>query len=533
MGIYEQNLLFQEDIYGYFIVKQESLEIVDFNHCVRAKYYDEERFLLEQSWKVSDLFQEKEVIATAFENYGEEKRLQFYNLHAITAKGSCHLCDIELYFMDGLVFLLLKDKALLGRLELSSLLEMKDNPVLIVENDEDFTIFYANYRFYQVIRKTPQVLAREHGSSCLALLPPQRQGPFRDTVERQLRQHGECCGDMELLFEEHSSHLFLFHGFHSLLNGKIYGTLIPVKKQSEQMKKVEFDQQFFDIMQEFSQDLLFHIDIKKNILSHSGDVSCMEDLPSVMEDFPEVIRQYRFLHPEDVEGYISFAYRLMSGLHSGYQARLLLSNGNYESYRLQGKVLFDLEGNPVQVVGKAENMQRYVELEARAKCDALSNTLSKVSFRTLVEEQLSRAMQTDKFALLLLDFEDLAAINESQGQSVGDFLIESMGQRILLMVRNQDRVGRVGEDRFAIFLHYTPKREAVLQRAQSMLHSLKRPLQDGKVTHEIQASIGLAMYPEHGNSFQQLLEAADCALQNSKSMGKDMVAQYSPNQGSH
>lgn len=522
---HEQIHLYEDDIYAYLVVNQNTFEILDYNHLAKEFYFSESC-----DKTMEDLFVEQDVVKAALENFGEERYLHFFGLTSVKDGQENFICDIEMCFPspeEPLVFVVIKDKKLETDQEVTSLLDLHENPVVILENDENFTLSYANFRFYQIIRKTPQAFRSESSSSCIQMLSETRRAPFLEVVAKQLELDQECNVDMELHFDEDLCQLFLLNAFQCKLDGKLYGVLIRVKKQSDLMKKIELDQQFFDIMQEFSKDLLFHIEIKKQTMSHRGDVSSFVDLLPIIENFPESIRQTRLIHPDDLEGYIAFAYRLMSGLNAVYEVRFQLLNGSYDKYRLQGKVLFDVEGTPVQVVGKSENIQKYVEIENRANYDALTTTLNKLSFRELVEEYLSRAVQTDKFALLFLDFDDFKGVNDKMGHKFGDFLLEVTGKRIINSVRNHDRVGRVGGDEFVIFFHHAPNKEAVQERADAILHTLRRPFNDGELSYQIHASIGVSFFPEHGKTFEELYDCADVALYRSKALGKNVATLYS------
>lgn len=522
----EQMHLYDGDIFIYLLVNQRSFEILDYNDLAKEYYFDGETLP-----DLKELFEEQEAFISAVENFGLEKSYSLRNLTSYRENGEVFLCDIDICFVDveeELAFLVIKDKAKDNDPELTSLLDLSENPIVVLENNDDFTISFANYRFYQFIRKTPKRFLEELGASCVKMLAAPRRESFRQVIIKQLEQSNECNADIELNFEDDLFQLFHLNAFKSRVNGKLYGVLISVKKQSELMKKIEFDQQFFDIMQEFSKDLLFHIDIKKKTLLHRGDVSNFVDLYPIIDNFPESMRDNRLLHPDDLEGYIAFAYRLMSGLNAACELRFQLKSGNYDKYRLQGKVLFDIQGNPLQVVGKSENIQKYVEIETRANYDSLTTTLNKLSFRELVEANLERAVQTDRFALLFIDFDDFKGVNDTMGHKFGDFLLEVTGKRIINAVRNHDRVGRVGGDEFVVFFQHAPSAEAVLERAEAILYTLRRPFNDGELSYSMKASIGVALYPSHGTTYEELYDHSDVALYRSKARGKDVATIYSP-----
>ncbi len=168
-----------------------------------------------------------------------------------------------------------------------------------------------------------------------------------------------------------------------------------------------------------------------------------------------------------------------------------------------------------------------MDIEAKANYDSLTQALNKGSFTELVTNLMQRAVERDKFAFLFLDFDDFKGVNDKMGHAFGDFLLEATTKRILHCVRNHDKVGRVGGDEFVIFFQHAPNHESVQERADAILTSLRREFNNGDLRYKIKASIGISLFPEHGNNFHTLYDKADKALYRSKELGKDVATIYS------
>lgn len=455
-------------------------------------------------------------------------------LESVTAKKSdgteimCHmeLCRIN----ENLIFLSVKEHANIMDSDLEEIVELSGNPFFVLEHSPELKMIYGDYICEKIMPPDSDSCSVDVVNFA-DLLPDDLRLVFLQTLNDQFDQRGECEIDIELHFGTEYARLFRFSAFKSTFDGNIYGQLITVKKQSDLIKKIEYDQQYFDIMQKYSKDLLFRIDIKKRTFVHRGDISMFADLAPEVKNFPESIRDCRLVHPDDLEGYVAFAYRLMSGVEASFEPRFLFKNGTYEKYRLQGTPLFDANGNTVQVVGKCENIQKYVEIEAKAKYDALTTTLNKQSFKELVENSIERAVAFDKFSLLFIDLDDFKGVNDTMGHAFGDMLLEAMGKRILNCVRSQDRVGRVGGDEFVVFFQLAPSHDVVLERAEAILYSLRREFTFGEQRCKTRASIGISMFPEHGGTYAELYAKADKALYESKALGKDVATIYKPELG--
>lgn len=521
----EKHHILDDDIYLYLIVNRKTHTILDSNHLAKNYYYSEEK-----APDLFDLFPDHEILSNPLSNLDEEESVRLFGVPSKKVTGETFICDVEICYtdrVDDIIFFVIKDRKKDKDSDLNDLVELIDNPVFVLNWNEHFTVRYGNYKFYQCIRQTKRSFHEKFHSSYVALLDNSRKIAFAKAVFQQLQESRECHVDIEVTYDEEYYHLYHFNAFHSSFDGKLYGVLISVRNQSDLMKKIEYDQQYIDIMQEFSKDLLFRIDVQKKLLIHRGVVSHFQDLTSEMENFPESIRDKKWIHPEDLEGYIVFAEQMMHGQGAVYDVRFQLTNGNYEKYRLQGKPLFDEKGKAVQVIGKAENIQHYVEIESKAYYDKVTATLDKQSFYELVNNILSRSVQKDRFALLFLEFDEFTMVREKMGDHFADFVLEVAGRRILNSTRNLDKVGRVGSAEFVIFFHHAPNDKAILDRAEAVLHSLRRDFHDGALTHSLVASIGIAVYPNHGRTFEELFKKADRALTRSKYLGKDIAKLYS------
>lgn len=526
--MYSKSLqLLDTEIYAFLIIHSKTGEVLDGNPLAKKLFHVNERFP-----KAEELFShtlEEEALNQLKENVKTQDSVCFYDILATPENANTFYCNVEVCYADRgkhILFLVLREKSTEKELQMKDMIELTDNPIFILENDHCLTVAYGNSRYYHCIHKKKEEIEGK-SYSFLDLLPMAHREVFLNTVEQQLVAHGVCDVDFEITFDSEFYQLFRLNAYRSTLDDRIYGVLMSVRRQSELMKKIEYDQQYFDIMQRFSKDLLFRIDVKKQTLVHRGDISKFVGLLPEVENFPECMRENRLVHPEDLDAYIAFAYRLMNGTEASFEPRFQFNTGVFEKYRLQGSPLFDTEGNTVQVVGKCENIQKFVDIEAKANYDSLTTTLNKQSFRELVEDSMKRAVESDKFALLFLDLDDFKGVNDNLGHVFGDFLLEAMAKRIMNCIRSQDRVGRVGGDEFVIFFQFAPSHESALERAGAILYSLRRDFTYGKQSYKAKASIGIAMFPEHGDTYEMLYDKADKALYKSKALGKDVATIYS------
>ncbi|HRI17565.1 MAG TPA: bifunctional diguanylate cyclase/phosphodiesterase, partial [Burkholderiaceae bacterium] len=142
--------------------------------------------------------------------------------------------------------------------------------------------------------------------------------------------------------------------------------------------------------------------------------------------------------------------------------------------------------------------------------------------RLLFEERLQRAVhRVDRsgqhLALLFLNVDGLKDVNESFGQSVGDAVLRTVGQRLRSFC-GQALLARAGGDEFLILFDDDPDATAVARRAAALLDEIARPCELPQHPVQVTASIGIAMYPDHG-ALSRLIPHASAALLAAKRAG--------------
>lgn len=162
----------------------------------------------------------------------------------------------------------------------------------------------------------------------------------------------------------------------------------------------------------------------------------------------------------------------------------------------------------------------------QAQHDALTSLPNRILFLDRLDTALERAERHQEcFALLYVDIDGFKPVNDNHGHSVGDEVLRQIGQRLAKAVRKTDTVARLGGDEFAVILEEVASERAALQVGLKLCDALAAPyaldLPDGLVTVRIGASIGVAVFPDHGRARNDLINAADAAMYRAKRNGKN------------
>ncbi|MGI5241158.1 putative bifunctional diguanylate cyclase/phosphodiesterase [Dactylosporangium sp. CA-139066] len=164
--------------------------------------------------------------------------------------------------------------------------------------------------------------------------------------------------------------------------------------------------------------------------------------------------------------------------------------------------------------------------EFQAQHDALTGLPSRLLFtrRTDAALEAARAGGPPDLSVLMLDLDRFKEVNDTLGHHYGDELLRQVAERTTAALRADDTVARLAGDEFAVLLPGSSP-EAAVRLAERLQHDLHRSFTLGDVTVDVEASIGVAGAPGHGDSAEALLRAADIAMYAAKE-AKNGVAVY-------
>ena len=172
-------------------------------------------------------------------------------------------------------------------------------------------------------------------------------------------------------------------------------------------------------------------------------------------------------------------------------------------------------------------------LDNKARIDLLTGILNKRSFEEYAGNALANSLDTERHALVILDIDNFKGVNDTLGHAFGDKVLEKTGDILRNTFTEDDYLGRVGGDEFCVLVN---TRLATDEEFSKYLHDKCAALceayhnnytgKDG--SYKISASIGVACWPQHGKSLQELYSACDSALYRSKKQGRDTYSFYEP-----
>lgn len=163
-----------------------------------------------------------------------------------------------------------------------------------------------------------------------------------------------------------------------------------------------------------------------------------------------------------------------------------------------------------------------------AQHDGLTRLPNRILGNELLTEAMSLATEEKNLvAMLFVDLDNFKDVNDSLGHSAGDDFLVQVAQRLRESVRQSDIVCRQGGDEFLIGLTGLQHPDAVAKVSQDILQKMQAPFQLRGIEVLASCSIGIALYPQHGNSFDELMRHADLAMYHAKEAGRNTFRFFS------
>ncbi|MEP5766559.1 MAG: EAL domain-containing protein [Halieaceae bacterium] len=221
-----------------------------------------------------------------------------------------------------------------------------------------------------------------------------------------------------------------------------------------------------------------------------------------------------------------------------------LRRSDDSTYPAEGIFLYSDDEDPHVCIGVFQDMSERRRVEAELHRLAYYDELTNLPNRRLLQEQVEQSLKVAKrkgsrTAICMLDLDGFKRVNDTLGHSVGDMLLKEVSERLVSVVRQRDqvarggsedepqsgaRLARLGGDEFLILLSDYTDGDAPAKVAARVLKQLSMPYYVHKTELNLTASIGIASYPDDGDSLDALMMRADAAMYKAKHSGKNNYA---------
>ena len=196
-------------------------------------------------------------------------------------------------------------------------------------------------------------------------------------------------------------------------------------------------------------------------------------------------------------------------------------SGEIRCHHLSISTVRDDDLEPQYYVGMLQDVTERQQAEQAVRFLAQHDTLTGLANRSMMMEQLERHLALAKrhghgVALLYLDLDGFKPVNDRFGHNVGDRVLQLVAERFRKVIREGDLLCRQGGDEFVVVVPEAGSPDELMGMAWKLVEASRAPYNELDPSINISASVGIARYPEHGNSCEQLLAAADNAMYAAK-----------------
>jgi diguanylate cyclase (GGDEF)-like protein len=180
-----------------------------------------------------------------------------------------------------------------------------------------------------------------------------------------------------------------------------------------------------------------------------------------------------------------------------------------------------------------ERTQAEEQIRHLAHYDALTDLPNRALFHERLRQELAQASSKYQLAVLYIDIDEFKSVNDSLGHMIGDELLKSVARRLGACIGSSDFIARLGGDEFAIVKTGVTDPDEVADLATRALEEIRAPYDclGHQVTSD--ASIGVALAPQHGTDLDQVLKNADLAMYAAKSAGRRTWRFFEPSMDAH
>jgi diguanylate cyclase (GGDEF)-like protein/PAS domain S-box-containing protein len=233
------------------------------------------------------------------------------------------------------------------------------------------------------------------------------------------------------------------------------------------------------------------------------------------------------LHPDDREKVVNSMQQAIKRGDEFWskEYRFQRADGTYAYVFDRSYILHNKHGEPIRMLGSIMDISTRIHSEKVLRQEAAIDPLTGLFNRRYMEETLDQeirraVLNNQTVGIMLLDIDNFKQVNDQEGHSSGDRLLRDVATFLLKHVRGNDTVCRYGGDEFILILP-TASIEFSRHRAEELCQKVRTL--DTNFRRPVSISIGVAIFPDHGDNLQTVFEAADKALYAAKQAGRSQV----------
>lgn len=401
--------------------------------------------------------------------------------------------------------------------------------------DKDFTLPEGN-EFDGFLGYTAEELRHVCDNQYVKLIyPGDRSRVVREYWEQ--RRHGNQAELMYRLVTKEGCLLWVLDKSYCTVGKNqeeyIYFVLIDITQTREHELEVQERMELYQLLMDHTNDIIMEWDMASNGLKYISHDRNERKTDPVIEANKGKIQYVFHIHPEELQEFVRLTADIRKGCEYGeLELRLMDQKGCYRWYKMRiasRSSHWEEPTKAVCVLTCIDAEKRSVKaLHDRADHDVLTGLYEKgFAVKTLKNYFMTRK-EDDISALFILDVDDFKHVNDTYGHMFGDKVLKRAARELMKLFRNDDMIARIGGDEFLIFMRHIRERDIADMRAAKVNRAFRTIRMEEEENFRITCSMGVAVCPDDGCSFEELFRRSDLALYTAKDRGKNQYALYDP-----
>ncbi len=406
--------------------------------------------------------------------------------------------------------------------------------------DQDFSVLYGNECFYALYKCTREQFEKEFNNKVCRTFLPEDAPRIADEVLRAKAagkkgfeiEHRLLCGNGEVIWVLVNGNFSLEDGFDAAVC-----VVVDITERRKIEDELRINQERFRLALAQTDSTIFDYNIETRVMIHAYKSAEMYGFANELENVPDSLVENGTIHPESVDMFLEMYQKIRSGApKASCVIRTRLADGHFLWRRITLTNIFDHEGKAVHAVGILEDIdeqkRREQSLRDQSERDALTGLYNRGGIEKRIQRFLAEATEKMENGLLIVDVDLFKGVNDHYGHLFGDRVLAEAARRIAKLFRDEDVIGRIGGDEFIVFVKDMRSKHVIQKRAQEICDSFNSEFENDGIVAKVTCSVGAAISPQDGKTFEALYQKADIALYEAKKRGKNQSCLYKQGMGS-
>ncbi len=403
-------------------------------------------------------------------------------------------------------------------------------------------VSYASDSFFEILGISRKTLSDEYHSDFFRLIDIPDGVPVRNAITDK--------GDLVYEFayppvkaplkdfdyddpHRHRTRWFKLSGSRIMRRGHVTLSAIveDITTQKEMIEKQMIEHKKLVLVTELSKEVIWSYDVILDTLTLSECFMSLYGGKTEIRGFIiDSIWKEGFICKDDYDNFEEFIAKIRHGNSKAeVQFRLRNKQHRFRWCKIEAHPVKIGEGFKKEFIGTLididDEKRNIQQLETKAMRDLMTGAYNKEYTKVMINKFISEHPDSSGM-LLLVDIDKFKNINDTYGHRAGDEVIIEVVREATGAFRANDIVGRVGGDEFVVFICDVPDHDVMIRQAKKLHDVLGKSVEFEGMTINKSASIGIALYPQHGDNYNKLVECADKALYKVKGSGRDSFIVY-------